>query len=285
MREAVTSQRPTKPGPGIRTLFRAGLPVLLVASLVGCISDAREKEIGDTMAAEVNPHLPIISDPLANAYLNSVGNTIGDLSDRPEVDYTFYLVNTDMVNAFALPGGHVYLTRGLVEKTKTGEEFAGVLAHEIGHVAARHGVQKMQRQLRTGSLVNVLYNTILGGEPELLRENSFQLANVVWSASHSRNDEREADRLAVEYLAEAGVDPGGIVDLLSTLLADERRSTEVGMLETWLSSHPLTAERIDEAERRIERVEKGDSATLDLGAFQSFRDLVLRHAPTGPPDP
>lgn len=262
------------------------LAVAAALTLTGCISEEREQEIGDTMASEVNPHLPIIEHPLVNAYLYSVGEKIGEVSGRPGVDYRFYLINTDAVNAFALPGGHVYLTRGLVERTETGPEFAGVLAHEIGHIAARHGVQKLQRHLRTGSLVNVLYNTILGGEPALLRENSLQLANVIWSAEHSREDEREADRLAVEYLVESGVDPDGVVSLLNTLLEEEQAHTDqFGRLETWLSTHPLTTERIAYARRSIERIDEDvePSIELDLGAFPMFRDLVLAQGPDTPP--
>lgn len=117
------------------------------------------------MAADVNPHLPILDDPLLNAYVHAVGLQLAAASSRPDLEYRFYIVNTPAVNAFALPGGHIYLTAGLIERTRDGEEFAGILAHEIGHVAARHGVQRLQRELRTESLVNVLYATILGGEP------------------------------------------------------------------------------------------------------------------------
>lgn len=268
--------------------MRVALAVLLLLVAGGCISDEREREIGDTMASEVNPHLPIISDPLVNAYLYSIGEQIAQVSGRRGVDYRFYLVNSDVVNAFALPGGHIYLTRGLIERTETGAEFAGVLAHEIGHVAARHGVQKLQRHLRTGSLVNVLYNTILGGEPELLRENSLQLANVVWTAGHSREDEREADRLAVQYLLDANVDPQGITSLLTTLLEEEGEdASQFGMLETWLSTHPLTTERIEAAERNIQRLgpEAEPEIDLNLGAFADFRSLVLSKAPPKPLEP
>src|SRR5687768_17548064 len=138
--------------------------VLLLGCTVlagGCITEEREQQIGDTMASEVNPHLPIIEDPKLSAYVAEVGAGLVEVSERPDLDYHFYIIDTDVVNAFALPGGHVYLTRGLIQRAQNGTEFAGVLAHEIGHVAARHGVQKLQRHLRTGSLVNVLYNAIL----------------------------------------------------------------------------------------------------------------------------
>ena len=254
-----------------------GAALLLVCA--GCISEEREVEIGDDIASQVNPHLPIIDDPLLNAYVDAIGEPLVAVSARPGLQYHFYIVDSDLVNAFALPGGHVYLTRGLIDRTRDGDEFAGVLAHEIGHVAARHGVQKLQRHLRTGSLVNVLYNMILGGEPELLRENSLRLANVVWSARHSRNDEQEADRLAVRYLLRTGVDPRGVVTLLESLLEDEeeRDSTPTEeRLETLFSTHPLTESRIEDARNDILRYEGQEEQVteLDLDAFDSFQHLV-----------
>ena len=261
------------------------LLLLFLLLATACISEEREQEIGNTMAAEVNPHLPLVEDPLLQAYVSSIGGNLAEVSERPDLDYRFYIINTDIVNAFALPGGHVYLTRGLIERTEDGAEFAGVLAHEIGHVAARHGVQKLQRHLRTGSLVNVLYNTILGGEPTLLRENSLQLANLLWSAQHSRSDEEEADRLAVRYLLRAGAAPEGIITLLQKLLEEEEEadSSSIGPMETLFSTHPLTAARIVDAQENIERLtgEEAQLQELDLEAFQAFKVLVARAAGNG----
>ncbi|MQA89930.1 MAG: M48 family metalloprotease [Gemmatimonas sp.] len=260
---------------------------LLVGSLVGtagCISEGREQEIGDTLASEINPHLPLVGDPLLNAYVGAVGQTLATVSERPNLHYRFYIINTDAVNAFALPGGHVYVTLGLIDRTESGAEFASVLAHEIGHVAARHGVDKLQRQLRTGSLVNVLYDMILGGEPELLRENALQLANAIWTAQHSRSDEQEADRLAVRYLVRTGTEPTAVVSLLESLLVEEQaRHRSFGPLQNWLSTHPLTADRIRDAEKNIERLtgEEEQMTELDLSAFDAFKALIAR-VPSGP---
>jgi beta-barrel assembly-enhancing protease len=272
-------------GGSRRSKFVSSILTLLL--LAGCISEDREQEIGNTMAAEINPHLPLVHEPLLNAYVRAVGQTLATVSERPNLQYRFYIVNTDAVNAFALPGGHIYVTRGLIDRTKSGGEFAGVLAHEIGHVAARHGVDKLQRQLRTGSLVNVLYNMILGGEPELLRENALQLANVVWTARHSRSDEHEADRLAVRYMLRTGAQPTAIVSLLESLLVEEQgQRSPYGPLQGWLSSHPLTSERISDAEQSIERFapEEDQVTDLDLGAYGAFKALISRIPPGSPSD-
>jgi beta-barrel assembly-enhancing protease len=254
--------------------------LLLLAS--GCISEDREQELGDAMAADINQQLPLVREPLLTHYVSTLGNSLAEVSDRPGLEYRFYIINSAMVNAFALPGGHIYVTRGLLQRTESGDELAGVLAHEIGHVAARHGVQKLQRHLRTGSVVNMLYNLILGGEPALLRENSLQLGGVVWSASHSREDEEEADRLAVEYLGRAGVDPEGIVTLLESLVEDGVEDTS--RIAGWFSTHPMTQQRIDVAQAEIEQVSTADSSPALERRIASF-PIFLRLLAALPPPP
>ena len=268
--------------PAVFLRLVPGFLLLLLSS--GCISEAREQEMGDEMAEDINRQIPLVNEPLLNHYVTTLGNSLTEVSDRPDLDYRFYIINSAMVNAFALPGGHTYITRGLLQRTETGKELAGVLAHEIGHVAARHGVQKLQRHLRTGSVVNMLYNVILGGEPELLRRNSLQLAGVVWSASHSREDEEEADRLAVEYLTRAGIDPEGIVTLLETLMEDGAEDTS--RIAGWFSTHPMTSERIAVAQEEIalSQPEEATPPAIErrIASFPVFLRLLAALPP--PPD-
>src|SRR5690606_41311231 len=126
----------------------------------------------------------------------------------------------------------------LLASTPLFRSLAAALAHEIGHGAERHGVAKMQRQLRTGSLVSVLYNLILGGEPDLLRREALQLGGTLWSAQNSRQAEQQADAKAVEYLLRAGLDPEAMVSLLRKLVAVE--SQDSSRVAGWFSTHPLT---------------------------------------------
>lgn len=265
----------------MRPAWRGALVLLLWAVVSGCVSQEREQEIGDMMSAEINAQLPLLDDPLLQAYIDRLGERMAAVSARPELDYHFYIINTEMVNAFALPGGHIYLTRGLIERTRSGPELAGVLAHEVGHVAARHGVQKLERHLRTGSLMSLLYRLVLGREPELLRQNSLELAGVLWNASHSRADEEEADRLAVEYMVEAGVDPSGVVTLLEALLAEERGQT--GLASNWFSTHPMTEDRIRVAREEIaeELTDASSQIQLRLSSYPAF----LRRVESLPPPP
>lgn len=249
--------------------------------LSGCISERQEQQIGDEMAGEINTQLPLIRDPLLNVYLSRLGDNLAEVSGRSKLEYRFYLVNSEMVNAFALPGGHIYITRGLIERTRSGAELAGVLAHEIGHVAERHGVEKLQRHLRTGSLVSTLYTLILGGEPSILRQNPTRLAGILWSAQHSREDEQEADRLAVKYLVRAGFDPAAIVSLLETLVKEEQQMAS-SPTAAWFSTHPMTTERIVETQKEIEQ-ELADSPRAEARRLTSYPAFLRRISSLPPP--
>lgn len=225
--------------PRVRT---AALALALLPLLGGCISEKREEQLGRQIAANVNARVPLVEDVPLNLYVSQLGQLIARHSARPDITYRFYIVDTGAVNAFALPGGYVYVDRGLIERTHDVSELSGVLAHEIAHVALRHGAKTLQRQMRTSSMSTVLYRTILGRDP-LLDQQALQLGNQLWSSAHSRADEAEADREAVKYLIASGVDPRGMISLFQGLLDEERHSPSQQTVE-WFSSHPNTQRRL-----------------------------------------
>lgn len=247
---SIGSRRPERANSRLLRLLSLLLTMLLVSA---CVSEEREQEMGDLMAVDINAQVPLVQDPVINGFISNLGNVLAKASDRPELDYHFYVINVPIVNAFALPGGHIYLTRGLIEQTGSGTELAAALAHEIGHVAERHGVHKMERELRTGSVVGMLYNLILGGEPEILQQDALELGGALWSARHSRKAEVQADERAIEYLQRVGIDPQAMVDLLEKLHEVERRDSSV--VAGWFASHPMTTERIAQASREIDDTE------------------------------
>lgn len=228
----------------------AGLLALAALPLLGgCVSEQREQELGDQIAATVNARVPLVRDAPLNLYVNDLGRLIARHSGRPGVDYHFYIVDTDGVNAFALPGGHVYINRGLIERTRNVSELAGVLAHEIAHVSARHGAHALERQMRTSSISSLMYRMILGRGP-ILDQEALQLGTQLWSAEHSRADEAEADRMAVEYLVASGVDPRGMLTLFTTLLDEEERNPRAPSSE-WFATHPNTERRLEVTRQEI----------------------------------
>jgi len=249
--------------------------------LAACVSEDREQEIGDQLATQINAHVPLVQDPGLAGSLTTLGNRLARASDRPDVAYNFYIVDTDEVNAFAIPGGHIYVNRGLIERTENASELSAVLAHEIGHISARHGAQMLQRQLRTGSVVSVLYRLILGREPALLDHSALGIGGALWSAAHSRADELEADQLAVRTLVTAGVDPIGIVTLLHSLTAEEVQRR--GIAAQWFSTHPMSADRLRQTRDEV-REFRGES-TPDLMRDAAWYPKFLSRMQKLPPSP
>jgi beta-barrel assembly-enhancing protease len=235
--------------------LRAGrwfvVPVL--ALLLGaCINEEREQLIGDAIAGQINAQVPMVQDPAVNRYVSELGQLLAQHSERPHVTYTFYVVDADGMNAFALPGGHVYVNRGLIERTRNVAELAGILAHEIAHVGARHGAKNLQRHMRTSSMAGMMWQLILGREP-LVDHDVIHLPREIWRAKHSRRDEAEADRMAVRYMLKAGVDPKGMLTMFDLLL-EEESATEDAVSIQWFATHPPTENRIAATRKYIGKV-------------------------------
>jgi predicted Zn-dependent protease len=233
---------------GARPL-RGGAALLAALVLGGCVTEQREVALGNQIAAQINMQVPLVQDVPLNLYVNDLGGLIARHSQRPKLQYHFYIVDSPALNAFALPGGHVYVNRGLIERTSNVSELAGILAHEIGHVAARHGAENLQRQMRTRSMASTMYQLILNRKP-LLDQEALNLGGALWAASHSRADEAEADQLAVGYLVNTGVDPRGMLTLFSALWEEEQQMPSSEQV-SWFSTHPGTAARMQATRQQI----------------------------------
>lgn len=268
----------TERARGTWRVVRSSIALMLLPLLVACVGEKQEQRLGDEMAREINTRVPLVRDPVLNLYLNRLGMRLASVSERPKLPFRFYIVNSPEINAFAIPGGHIYVTRGLIQETEDLSQLSAVLAHEIGHTAARHGAEQLQRQLRTGSLVSILYDVILGREPTLLDQQALQIGTRYWYARHSREDELDADRRAVRYLLSAGVEPTGIVAFLERLMHQERGTDDA--LSRWFSSHPVTGDRIADLERRIGREERKEHAPL-ITNVDSYADFLRRLERTG----
>jgi beta-barrel assembly-enhancing protease len=265
----------SRPGPA-RAARALAIGAALALALPGCISETREIALGEQIAAQVNAQLPMVRDPEVNAYLSALGGALAAHSERPHLEYRFHLVDTPMLNAFALPGGYVYVNRGLVERTGNASELAGILAHEIGHVAARHGAQNLQRHLRTRSMAATMYHLILNRGP-LLDQEALDLGGALWNASHSRRAEVEADRLAVRYLLRSGMDPRGMLSLFAVLREEERRSGEPGSPVSWFSTHPGTDRRMEATRERIRETlprHATQTLTVETAAYDAFMERL-----------
>lgn len=237
----------------------------------GSVSPQQEAQLGAQYAAEINRQLPVVQNPNVHSYINQLGRGIAQRVD-PRLTYTFYVVNAPEVNAFAIPGGHIYINRGLIERSDNMAELAGVLAHEIGHVVERHGLEQMARAQNAEMGVNLAY-ILMGRQPSGVEQVGVQLAGGAFLARHSREAENEADEVAVQYLRQSGIDPRGLITMFQELISERQRSPS--SVEQWFSTHPLTEDRIDHV-RQVIAATPGNGANLstDTRAFQDFRSRV-----------
>jgi predicted Zn-dependent protease len=189
-------------------------------------------------------------DPEVQRYISSLGELLAKTSERPDLPWRFTVLDTPQVNAFALPGGYIYITRGLLALASSEAEVASVLAHEIGHVAARHSSQRQGRATMVG--LGAALAGILTGSGEIA-----QIGNAIGAGyvqKFSRDQELQADTLGVRYMARANYDPGAAVSFLRKMQGETRlRALEAGKdpeeaeQVNWMSSHPRTADRVEQA--------------------------------------
>ena len=212
-----------------------------------------EKEIalGKQLAQEVERSAKLIDDPVVTEYVNRVGQNLVRNSDA-RVPFTIKVIDSDEVNAFALPGGFFYVNSGLILRAQEESELAGVMAHEISHVTARHGTKNATRgqilQLATIPL-------LLLGPAGLAGYGLYEGLNVALPLTYlkfSRDAEREADFLGLQYMYKAGYDPNAYVTFFERIQADDKRRP--GTIAKVFSTHPPTPERIEHAQKEIARI-------------------------------
>jgi len=210
-----------------------------------------EKEIalGKQLAQEIERQAKIVDDPVISEYVNRVGQNIVRNSDVT-VPVTIKVIDAEEVNAFALPGGFFFVNTGLLLKTETEAELAGVMAHELAHVAARHGT----RQATRGQLVNLATIPLIfmGGWTGYGVRQGASVLIPIGFLKFSRGFEREADLLGLQYLYKTGYDPTSFVDFFEKLLAAEKRKP--GTMAGVFSSHPPTGDRVEFAQKNIEEL-------------------------------
>jgi predicted Zn-dependent protease len=268
-----------------RNWIRKGTLPLLVAGMsataAACgISQQQELQLGQQYASQINRELPIVNDAAASRYMNQLGRSIAQRGGR-NIEYTFYIVNSNMVNAFAVPGGYIYVNRGLIEATGNMAELAGVLAHEIGHVEERHSVEQLEKAQGANLGLTLAY-VLLGRQPSGAERAAINVGGGLYFASHSRQAENEADAVAVSLLAASSIDPNGLVTMFQKLLAE--RKNRPSQFEQWFATHPLTEDRIANVRQLIQRVPPAQlrGAQTNTTAFQSFK-AGLRRYPAPPP--
>lgn len=259
---------------------RRAAGALLIGGTVaasGCapaISTQQEVQLGQQYATEINRQLPIVQNSRIHGYINQLGESIARRVDPRGLDYTFYVVNAKGVNAFAVPGGYIYVNRGLIERAANESELAGVLAHEIAHVVERHSVEQLQKAQNANLMASVLYGVLLQRPPSGVEQVGIQVGGSAIFAGYSRDAERESDVEGVKYLVATGIDPRGMPSFFHKLMEERQRSPST--VEQWFSTHPLTEERIQLVEQQINAYPAStlNSLRRDSQSFQTFKSRV-----------
>jgi len=251
--------------PGSRRVAAAALLIGAGIALSSCaanpvtgrqdfmlISEAEEIELGKKVASSVTREHGLYDDARLAAYVGDLGRKLGKLSHRPQLDYSIEILDSPVVNAFAAPGGHLFFTRGILATLNSEAELAGVIGHEIGHVTARHSAQQLSRAqaAQIGLIIpQVLGLPVLSGLAEV--------GMGLFFMKYSRDNEREADSLAVEYATRAGYDASQMAGFFEMLQRMDPQSDRSGM-PAWFSTHPSPEDReqaiktqSQEAQRRM----------------------------------
>lgn len=230
----------------------------------------KEIAIGKQLATEIERQAKIVDDPIISEYVNRVGQNLVRNSDV-KVPVSIKVIDSDEVNAFALPGGFFFVNTGLILRADNEAELAGVMGHELAHIAARHGT----RQATRGQIINLASLPLLfvGGWTGYAIRQGAGLAIPMTFLTFSRAFEEEADLLGIQYLYKAGYDPASYTDFFEKLQAMEKRKP--GTLSKVFRSHPLTEDRIKTSQETIEKyLKEKPEYVLTTSEFEDVKDRL-----------
>ena len=262
----------------IRTLARRRLAAAVIAAALAAsacsVSSDQEVAIGADEARKVAAQLPMLDDQAVDDYVTSLGRTIASRTSRADLDWHFRVVNTDVVNAFALPGGYIFVNRGVLERADRMDELAGVLGHEIAHVVLRHSVQQMQKaeKANAGLTVVCMLTHVCGSAAAQVAIN---VGGSLVFARFGRRAEQQADSAGFLNVERAGIDPRGMETFFEKLLDEEAKMGSQSRVGAWFADHPGTRDRIDAIKAML--AAQPASAREGLVADDAgFRDMKRR---------
>lgn len=242
--------------------------------LFGWLGGSQEKEIalGRKLALEVEQQAKLVEDPIVTEYINRVGQNIVLHSDA-KIPFTIKVIDSDEVNAFALPGGFFFVNRGLILAADNEAELAGVMAHEIAHVAARHAMENQGKlqAINYGLLATIIFG---GGIAGAVAQNAGGLGQLLSFLQFSRTAEKEADSLGVQYLYAAGYDPTSMSTMFEKL--NSKNKKKPGTLAKIFSSHPQSLDRRDSSLALVSRFPEREEYIISTSEFQRVKSHLFK---------
>jgi predicted Zn-dependent protease len=267
--------------PKTRGRLRAFLALAPVLMPLGACAVSQQKEVqmGANSAAQIAQQLPLVKDAESLRYINVLGDSLAHVTDERELEWHFSIVDSKEVNAFAVPGGYVYVNRGLIERAESMSQVAGVLGHEIGHVTRRHSIKQMQKSqgANLGMSLGCILTRICGSS---IGTSAMNLGAGGLFAHFSRSDEAEADEEGVRTTVKAGIDPHGIPEMFQILL-DERKKNP-GAVDAFFATHPMEEDRIAASTAMINLYPPGqlEGLTRDTQNFHAFKERLMSLPPS-----
>lgn len=234
------------------------------------VSYQEEWQLGAQLERDIARQMPLVTDRAALTYVNRIGQRIVNQTELAQAPWEFHIVDSPEINAFNIPGGHVYVNTGLIQATDNVAELAGVMAHEIAHGVARHGTEQVSKAYG----FNIIAGLALGANPPIYQQILAQIVGAGTFARFGRDAEREADDLGLQYMIGAGYDPHGMVTMFQELLS--RRQRQPGSVDQFFSSHPLTEERIQNVRARIAQMQLPASLVLRDGQLPQIQQRLAR---------
>ena len=268
----------TSRGDSQRRLIGVWLTVTLAVGVIaltacGSVSQDDERAIGASDAAHIDSTVPMVQDSAVNAYVTALGKEIAGKTSRADLDWRFQVVDSKVVNAFALPGGFIFVDRGLIEQAQRMDELAGIMGHEIGHVVKRHSVQQMQKDER-GRAGLVVLCTLTTACLRLGSRLAIAIGADAARAQYSQADEAQADSEGVVNTVRAGINPEGLPSFFQRMLDSEKVAPSA--VESFFSTHPTDQSRIDATRRQIASLHLEPTKPLlqDVPAFHAMQERL-----------
>lgn len=235
---------------------------------ISLMSEGQEKNIGAQSDPAIIAEYGLYEDPKLQEFITTKGNEMAKISHRPDLGYSFKIVDSPILNAFAVPGGYVYFTRGIMGHFNNEAEFAGVLGHEIGHITARHANEMMRNQYlaQIGLIAGLVFSETFRNYADLAN-NGLQVLLM----KYSRDNESQSDKLGVEYSTAIGYNSHEMANFFRTL---ERQSGRDGAIPTFMSTHPDPGDRLNSVHKYTDEVHKAKN--VSTSTLQVNRESYLK---------